>query len=184
MTPTPEQLQSLIDKDAIRDVLYRYCRGVDRRDWELLRSVYFDDAFEDHGPVGRCSAPEFVDIMKKRVELGKRTISQHVISNILIDLDGNRARVESYFRATVGGDSPDLLTAGGRYIDQFERRNGEWRISHRIAMVEWSHVTELLGGGGGGVTGALDQYYESRHDLEDLIYQAELPLRSRFIPEF
>lgn len=181
---TTEILQALADKEAIREVLYRYCRAVDRRDWDLLRSVYFEDAFEDHGPVARCNAPEYIDIMQKRVEVGNRTISQHVMYNILIDLDGDTARSEGYFRAVVGGGgSTDLLTAGGRYIDQLERRDGQWRISHRIALVEWSHITTLLAGGG-GVAGSLDEYYPSLFAPNDLAYQAELPLRDRFIPTF
>ena len=44
-----EALQRLIDKDEIRDVMARYCRGVDRADWDLVRSTYHTDAYDDHG---------------------------------------------------------------------------------------------------------------------------------------
>ena len=44
--PTLERLAS---KDAIHDVLMRYCRGIDRLDVELLKSCYHEDSWDDHG---------------------------------------------------------------------------------------------------------------------------------------
>ena len=42
-------LDDLIDREQIRDVIYRYARGVDRRDYELVRSCYHPNATDDHG---------------------------------------------------------------------------------------------------------------------------------------
>ena len=44
-----DTLQSLIDKQEIRDCMARYARGVDRADWEAVRDTYHDDAYDDHG---------------------------------------------------------------------------------------------------------------------------------------
>ncbi|MBR8103528.1 nuclear transport factor 2 family protein, partial [Burkholderia multivorans] len=41
-------MQRLIDKDQIRGVMLRYARGVDRRDWECVRSAFFEDCHDDH----------------------------------------------------------------------------------------------------------------------------------------
>jgi hypothetical protein len=55
-----EAIQNLIDRQAIRDCLTRYCRGVDRLDRELVLSTYHPDAIDDHGAfVG--TREEFVD---------------------------------------------------------------------------------------------------------------------------
>ena len=49
-------LQALLDREAIRDCLNRYCRGIDRADEELLRGVYWPDARDSHGAyVGTAS---------------------------------------------------------------------------------------------------------------------------------
>ena len=58
----PAALQSLLDREAIRDCLLRYCRGIDRCDEEALRSAYWEDATDCHASLGAAicvqSAPE------------------------------------------------------------------------------------------------------------------------------
>ena len=49
--PTSErdpELQTLLDRQAIHDVLMRYSRGLDRHDRKVLESVYWPDAVDDH----------------------------------------------------------------------------------------------------------------------------------------
>ena len=46
---TENALQRLIDEDAIRKVHLRYCRAIDRRDFELLRACSHPDGIDDHG---------------------------------------------------------------------------------------------------------------------------------------
>ena len=51
------------------------------------------------------------------------------------------ARSEAYFIAhhrIPSPDGPQHMIAAGRYLDRFEKRNGEWRISHRHAIYDWS----------------------------------------------
>jgi hypothetical protein len=47
LVPTAE---TLLDREAIREAMARYCRGVDRLDADLIKSAYHPDAFDDHGP--------------------------------------------------------------------------------------------------------------------------------------
>jgi hypothetical protein len=131
----------------IRQVLYRYCRGVDRGDEALIRSVYHAGASDDHGSwkgTGEAFAAYIVGAMDP---LG--TPSQHHITNVLIELAGSRAAVESYFIALhphVAGEhaSEQLAFVGGRYLDRFECRDGAWRIVQRQVVLDWTR-SELPG---------------------------------------
>lgn len=131
-------VQELLDRQKITDVLFRYARGIDRQDKELVRSAFFPDAIERH--------PEYHGDRDLFIELTWRDLtslwrSQHFISNISIEFDGDRAYTECYARVVHLGhpappaDSPfppgHVFHGIHRYIDIFERRRGEWRIVDR-----------------------------------------------------
>ena len=46
-------------REAIRDCLYRYCRGIDRRDADILRTAYWPDANDTHLSF-KCNIEEFI----------------------------------------------------------------------------------------------------------------------------
>lgn len=132
------QVQQLLDREAIRNCIYRYCRGIDRVDETALRSAYWPDAICRHGAhVG--SGADFVEWALE----GRRTAGRaiHMIGNILIDLHGNEAAVESYFQTTLGGrdaqNTPQETLLAGRYVDRFERRENEWRVAARTVVYDW-----------------------------------------------
>lgn len=129
-------LRQLLDRDAIRECLYRYCRGIDRADEALLRSVYWPDARDSHGAfVG--SASDFIAQALPRLRSGGRGV--HQISNILIELHGSVAAVESSFLAlqTNAATPAQETFLCGRYLDRFEQRAGEWRIADRTVVYDW-----------------------------------------------
>lgn len=129
-------LYALLDKDAIRDCLFRYCRGIDRADEAALRSAYWPDAHDVHGAyVG--SVEGFIAQALPRLRAGGRGV--HQISNILIELHGDVAAVESSFLALQSNvATPTLETfLCGRYLDRFERRYAQWRIADRTVVYDW-----------------------------------------------
>jgi ketosteroid isomerase-like protein len=129
--------EEMVDREAIRDCLYRYSRGVDRCDEEMLRSVYWEDAVDDHAIFTGDREELIAWVMPL---LRSMESSQHTIGNILIRLHGDRADVESYYhgyhRLNDGTKSFDSIQAG-RYLDRFERRHDEWRIARRKVVVDW-----------------------------------------------
>jgi len=138
MTIKADQFRDeLADREAIRDCLYRYSRGVDRCDEDMLRSVYWEDAEDDHCLFTgqREELIAWVLPLLRAMEA-----SQHTIGNMLIRLHGDRADVESYYhgyhRMNDGTKSHDSIQAG-RYLDRFEKRDGEWRIARRKVVVDW-----------------------------------------------
>ena len=142
-------VQDLLAREAIRDCLYRYCRGIDRADAEMLRSAYWPDGVDDHG-LFNGNATEFIDWCVPL--LAQVEHSQHTIGNALIQIDGDAARVESHYHAYErrrrASGVPYEMFVGGRYLDRFERRDGVWLFKERLAVVDSNllppEFTELL----------------------------------------
>ena len=135
-------LDRMLARDAIREVLARYARAIDRADSALLKSCYFDDAIEEHGSSFTGRAHDYVDAAIPKVR--NMGVMQHLLGNTHIDLDDERAYVETYIwtflRVERDGRSWDTFT-GGRLNDKFERRNGEWKIAHRRTVFDWNRDT-------------------------------------------
>jgi SnoaL-like domain len=135
-------LRDLLDRVAIREVLARYCRAADRCDEELLRSCYHQDALDRHGRFAG-SADDFASWVIQ-VQRTSSITTQHAVSNVVIELAGSTAWVESAFTAMhvrpagEGFDEPFLDTFWGRYVDRFEQRDGVWAIASREVVHDWS----------------------------------------------
>ncbi len=143
-------VKDLIEKEAIRELLLRYCHAVDRKDYEMLRSTYFEDAYDDHGSF-KGSRDEFVTWVERRHEHIDQ--SMHFIGNCLIEVAGDVAFAETYclglqqlgpgadetrqmYDDGIDDDASRYLTVGCRYADRIEKRDGEWRIAHRTVIIE------------------------------------------------
>jgi hypothetical protein len=131
----------LLAERDIRGVLARYCRGIDRGDYDLVRECYHSDAIDEHGDVG---GP--IDLFISKVE-GNRSyydVRNHFICNILIDLGVDVASTETYclgiHRRENEGQVVEEMVVGVRYCDRFERRQGTWRIAHRKTVMDWAKV--------------------------------------------
>jgi hypothetical protein len=142
-------LRELLEKERIRDVLYRYIRGVDRFDKALIRSAFHPDATDQHGDRS-FTISELIDWMGGRQSSVEQ--SMHLVGNILIELYGDNALVESHgfahHRYAPGASEshageiadtdglPTRVVTVYRYVDKFQRREGEWRIRHRTVVLE------------------------------------------------
>lgn len=137
-------LRLMLDKQQIHDVMMRYCRAVDRVDEEMLRSVYHPDAIDNHG-LFNGKAADFVPWCINQLRQAY-TATQHFIGNELIEVNGDQAWCEFYFVAYHRYErkgEPRHMTAGGRYVDRWERRAGEWRIAQRTVVVDWQRVDKV-----------------------------------------
>ena len=138
-------MTALADRVAIADVVARYCRGVDRRDFDLVRSCYHEDGVDHHtgftGPVDDY-------IAWIRDGLAAYDMTQHLVGQQLVELYGDVARCETYGIAThhcaSGAVGHHDLTTGFRYVDRMERRGGWWAIAERFAIRDWTRVDGVL----------------------------------------
>ena len=140
-----EELQLLIDKEAIRDQIYRYCRALDRIDNELGYSVFAEDSKVNYGPTfPKGSGRQFIDIMLKQ---HRGMIStHHMMTNILIKIKGNKAVSETYMFAACKmkkkGGKTVTIDARCRDIDHWEKRDGVWLIVERIVAGDNTRMME------------------------------------------
>lgn len=134
-------LELLLAERDIRNVVLRYCHGVDRGDADLIRGCYHPGSVDVHGRYDG-DGPSFADHAVK--VLGERYRStSHTVPNIRIEFESSTsAHVASSFVAYHLADSPvseaHLYVFAGRYVDRFEKRDNEWRISHRVVVRDWS----------------------------------------------
>ncbi|MFK8025618.1 MAG: nuclear transport factor 2 family protein [Ilumatobacter sp.] len=138
-TPTIEQLLAI---EACREAARRYSYGVDRLDVEVMKSAYWPDATDDHG-VFVGNAWEFCERVVG--SHGRWTWTAHTNSNHRIEFDDDdHARGEIYVQASLFVEADrQLSTFHGRYLDTYERRAGEWRISHRVCVHHSDHVDDV-----------------------------------------
>lgn len=148
---TESALEELLAKQAITEVLHRYCRGMDRRDWELVRSCYHPDAHDDHA-IYRGEREGLLEFFREFVTT-RCSATKHSVSNILITVTGDTAWAESYVHAWHGmlpepgaeDAPPKELSVGARNVDRLERRNGEWRLANRIVVFDWVRLETIEG---------------------------------------
>ncbi|MGF7237173.1 MAG: nuclear transport factor 2 family protein [Frankia sp.] len=138
-------IQHLLDRQAIREATMRYCRGVDRADPDLISSGYHPDAVDEHGEhryTGETVGRGIADLVRSA------RVSMNHVTNQLVTLHGNGAAGgETYYTVwrtiEIEGEERVLL-ALKRYIDCFACRAGEWKIAHRLVIVD---LTQLLPAG-------------------------------------
>ena len=134
-----DQLQALLDRQAIVDLTIAYGWVLDHGPRTDLDQVFTADAVAVYG------GEEFVgrDAIVDKVEdaLGHLTVSQHIVTNQQVEITGDTATCRCYLhaqhtkRGTEGGDN---WIVAGRYIDELRRTADGWRITHRTLTVDWT----------------------------------------------
>jgi len=128
------RLRQMLDKQDIWSVLLRYGRGLDRLDYDIVRSCYHDDAIDDHHAfVGTPEA--FID-WAFQDSMRSTTVTHHGVNNHSCELDGDNAYCETYYTFIGAYLGPTHLLSIGRYVDHFQCRNGEWKIANRVCVIE------------------------------------------------
>jgi 3-phenylpropionate/cinnamic acid dioxygenase small subunit len=121
------------DHDLITDVLVRYATGIDTKDWGLFRTCFTADVHADYGDgVGSWTdvdgITEYMTVMHQDM-----VDTKHMLSNFVIELDGDTASASTYVHAVlvVTHDPLTWFEPVGRYEDRLVRTPDGWRISER-----------------------------------------------------
>ena len=134
-------IQQLIDREAIRDLVLCYSRAIDRKDVDLLRDLYTEDATDTHGDSFDGTADKYCEFIA--ASLPHIIYCGHHVCNHMISLDGDTGEGEVYALAlhvlpdqtTPGQRVEDLMAV--RYIDNYRRcADGKWRFSRRVVTYD------------------------------------------------
>ena len=167
-----DRVAQLLDKQDIYELSCKYMRGLDRLDEELLLSVFFEDGWCDYGFTEGTPA-EFIGYCIKALQ--GHEANQHMIGNVLIELEGDEAFGEVYFQAyhkVMGESGFEDITIAGRYLDRYEKRDGVWKFAYRSELVDWSRTEPTR-----------DPYFELAPDglrggrQDDLVYDRKIRRR-------
>ena len=118
--------QELADRAEIHDVIIRYGWAIDTKDWSLLDSCFTDDAHVDYSsnPGGKVGPYREVRGWLEKV-LSAFPVTQHLMANIDVRLDGDRATCRTMVTNPQGAATRTaglhFFFVGGRYDDELVR---------------------------------------------------------------
>jgi hypothetical protein len=132
--------QQIDDWRAIEQVLYTYSWMVDKRQWDLIDQVFSADATIDYSSTGGPGKIPHRDALKwLDGALKPWPINMHDITNIMPQINGDRARCRCYFHAPMGRPksgggyfAQEIVINAGFYHDQLVRTDKGWRIAERV----------------------------------------------------
>ena len=134
-------LQTLLDRAAIDDVLDEYAAAIDARDFARVSALFTADAHLDYRSSGGPAGPrdEVVDWLRSSLPLVAFT--QHLLTNRRVRIDGDTAsvRVELFNPLLFDSEGEtSVMLLGGRYDDRLTRTDDGWRIVERIHTTTWT----------------------------------------------
>ena len=124
---TVDPIRDLADRLAIGDLLTRYATAVDRRDWDLYRTVFTSDAEIDYTSAGGIAGTVDEGVEFLGVACSGFEMTQHLVSNVEASIEGDTARVTAMFNNPMRLTGGDIWFTGGWYHHDLVRTADGWR---------------------------------------------------------
>jgi len=121
------------EKDAIREVLAEYCFRLDDGRFAEMAALFTEDGTWDTAfgkAIGRAAIAELAGSLRARSEQ-PRPRAVHLVTNISIALDGERAQVRSNWMTMQNSPQGPKIGSGGAYIDEMVEEGGQWLFRYR-----------------------------------------------------
>ena len=140
-------MENLYEKDVkeIIDLTIKYCWALDENDWESLSEVFSSDAYAKYGQTEHRGIESIIEKCKK--SLTPLDASHHMVSNHVVQVDGNKATCKCYFQAQhvrrSASEGSNFIIAG-TYEDNLLRINEAWKISSRVLTKIWTEGNEQV----------------------------------------
>lgn len=135
-------LREVSDRIEINDLLTRYAKAVDRKDWDLYRTVFTADAHIDYRSAGGVESglDEMCDWLDKSLAMFEST--QHLIGNVDIRIEGDEATVEAMFHNPLKLPDGTIWFTGGWYHHEMIRTSDGWRSRKLTEESSYFHGTQ------------------------------------------
>ena len=131
-------MQTVADKLEIRELLFRYARAVDTKDWALLTSVFTAGAHLDYTSAGGPAAGRDEVVAWLARSLEQLPVTQHYITNVEIDLVGDRAHVRAmFFNPMQLPGMAEMSSCGGNYLHEVVRTPDGWKSERLVEQNDW-----------------------------------------------
>jgi hypothetical protein len=131
-------IQELVDRAAIRDLMARYARGLDRLDLDLVASSFTTDAYVNYGTWEDTGVDNIVRRLRARVSRYDR--STHFMGDQVVRFNGDTADVETYALIYIvySVEGNQYQSMGGiHYEDRMTRHGGGWQVQRRVVHHDW-----------------------------------------------
>lgn len=150
-----QRLETLEAESQIRRVLVEYGKFLDGKDFASYAALFAEDGVW-HGGFGSFTGPAAIEAMLV-ANLGApepgfvNKSNFHMMTGPLIHVDGARATVESKYMFWTAADGRPAPLLAGRYLDEFVRQDGTWKIARRTTwgQIPYRDPTALPAAGGG-----------------------------------
>ena len=139
------RLDCLESQSAIHNLVSNYCHGFDKRDWNRFRSIWWQDAIWEIGPpFGTFENHDGIEHATKDILWNGWLATSHFTTNLVISFK-NINRASGISDVDCIGTTSDQVaqTVSASYDDDFERRDGVWKIIHRKVKIH--HFNPLPG---------------------------------------
>lgn len=120
------------DERDIERALVRFARAMDDRDWKGLSQILAEDAVGDFGTGRLEGSAAIIELI--RGFLDNCGVTQHLLGNVLVEVNGDHATSSAYVRDLhLSRSDPELtFQTLGDYHDRWERRDGRWWLVERV----------------------------------------------------
>ena len=122
----------------VEQVLLRYCRAIDEKDWDLFASCFTDDCRTRYQGREFEGLTRLTDVMRRLHD--PLDASLHRLTNVEVTVEGDLAQARSYVDALLvrtGHPAGALHQVAGRYSDELVRVDGAWLIRARVFDAVW-----------------------------------------------
>lgn len=162
-TSLTTDVQMWLDKSQLAELVARLSSAVDRADEERIAGCYAEESFDDHGGF-KGSGREFAAyVCTPSAARDADAQLHHLIGQSVFDVEGVEAWGETFFIFHLSGG--DQLRPGiGRYIDYFQRIEGEWKLKYRRVVPDWIGAVEAT------ISPAMSSYVRGSRDCTDPVY--------------
>jgi uncharacterized protein (TIGR02246 family) len=138
------RVQHLEDREAIWRLFMEYRECLDQRDFKAYAALFTEDGVWTGSNVGTATGPDEIEtLLVQTLEVwdSDQERTYHLMTNPVIDVDGDRARAYSNWGyITRGEDDSPVFEMHGHYVDQLVRTSRGWRFARREAYSDIPYV--------------------------------------------